>query len=119
METSVFHWYKFKGGLPIQKTSKQTLRISNVLEHLKSTKITMDDVYQKLLVVMKHGYIILNRIGKLVTIGPSFKSCIFCITFPEFSKSVANRVNQFFHNLAVQVINIGILHLYLNLNTSY
>lgn len=67
METSVFHWYKFKGGLPIQKTSKQTLRISNVLEHLKSTKITMDDVYQKLLVVMKHGYIILNLRGKLIT----------------------------------------------------
>ena len=83
METSVCHWYKFKGGLPIQKTSKQTLRISNVLEHLKSTKITMDDVYQKLLVVMKHGYIILNR-SQMIFLNMIGGVILKCDQVPEF-----------------------------------
>lgn len=57
------------GYLQQQQTTTTTkdCALKCVDKNLKSTKTAMDEVYWKLLQVMKQGYIILNLRGKLTT----------------------------------------------------
>lgn len=57
------------------------------LQYLKSTKIAVNDVYRKLSQVMKHGYIILNLKGKLISCDWLKKPC-YSKTMPKHKESI-------------------------------